>query len=115
MTVTYTTAALVKKRVQDLDVSLTDGDLEENINNAEGQIDAVMRDSLISTFDATKHQILRGCATDIAAYYSIIYDPGGSFLTLADAELTANLLWNSSKRSLEILSDPRTVQYLKSL
>ena len=120
MAVTYTTAALVKKRVKDLSTSLLDADIEENIYEAEGIIDPTMKQTGRGgapdfTFDAVKHSIIRECCTDLAAYLCIIYDPGGSFTGLANAEMTANLLWNSAERSLSMLSDPRIAAYLKGL
>jgi len=115
MAVTYTTAALVKKRVKNISADLLDSDIEACIYEAEGIIDSTMKDSLKASFDATKHAIIRSCATDLAAFSCIIYDPGVSFLTLADAEMVANLLWNSAERILSQLSDPRVVTYLKSL
>ena len=116
----YTTVALVRKRVKAISASLIDADIEENIYEAEGIIDATMRLSARGsspdfTFDAVKHSIIRQTCTDLAAFLTIFYDPGGSFLTLADAEMTANMLWNSSEDSLSLLSDPRVVTYLKEL
>ena len=120
MAVTYSTAALVRKRVKEISASLIDADIEENIYEAEGIIDATMRASARGaapdfTFDAVKHSIIRQACTDLAAFLTIFYDPGGSFLTLADAEMSANLLWNSSQRSRSLLSDPRVVIYLQGL
>ena len=120
MAVTYTTVALVKKRVKDISASLLDADIEENIYEAEGIIDATMRLSARGgapdfTFDAVKHSIIRQTCTDLAAFFSIFYEPGTSFLTLADAEMATNLLWNSAEDSLSLLSDPRVVTYLKEL
>jgi hypothetical protein len=87
MAVTYSTVELVKKKGKYISSSLLDEDIEENIYEAEGFIDATMRQSA----------------------------RGRSFLTLADAEIHANLLWNPVKRSLLMLSDPRKVAYLKGL
>ena len=120
MAVTYTTAALVKKRVKDISADLLDADIEQNIDESEGIIDATMRLSARGsspdfTFDASKHSILRQCCTDLAAFLCIFYDPSGSFADLADCEITANLLWNSSERSLSMLSDPRVANYIKGL
>lgn len=117
--VTYTSAAIVKKRVKYISAALLDADIEENINQAESIIDAIMKATgrgvgADFTFDSDKHGIIRNCATDYAAYLCITYDPS-EFPTLADAELVANLCFNSVQNLLEILDDSRTVEYLKGL
>ena len=114
MAVTYTTAALVKKRSKGISTDLSDSDIEANIYEAENIIDVTMRNSFKTSFDAIKCAIIRQCCTDLAAFLCITYDPS-SFLSLADAEFSINLLWNSAERSLSLLSDPRTIDYLKSL
>lgn len=115
MAVVYTTADIVKKRTDNIDAGMSDIDIDECINQAEGIIDAMMCDSFLTTFVVTKHYIIRQCATDLAASLAIVHDPAGSFLTLSDCEMTAQLLWNNAHRSLSILSDKKTVTYLKSL
>jgi hypothetical protein len=114
MAVTYTTAALVKKRIEYIDASLLDADIEQYIYEAEGIINSVMKDSFISGFDATKHALIRSCATDLAAYDCLKFDPS-NFPTMETAEMVANLLWNSIQSALAQLADPRIVTYLKSL
>jgi hypothetical protein len=115
MAVTYTTTALVKKRLKVVSsLGLDDADIEENIYEAEGAIDAVMRDSLKTGFDPVKHAIVRQCCTDLAAYLCLIYDPT-AFASLPECGASATLLWYSAERSLNILEDPRTGTYLKSL
>ena len=115
MAVIYTTAALVKKRVKNIDTaSLGDPDIEQYIYEAEGAIDGAMKKSLKSVFNATKHSLIRSCATDLAAYYCISFNPG-TFTTLTEAELIMNMLWNSAERTLAQLSDNRIVQYLEAL
>jgi len=111
----YSTPTLVRKRVKDIPSDLVDDDLKQNIIEAAGIIDAAMTDTLQFTFDSLKHGLVRQCSTDLAAFLSIIYDPEGAFTTLLNAELTANLLWNSTARSLSLLSDPRIVTYMKGL
>lgn len=117
--VTYTTAAIVKKRVNHLSASLLDSDIEENINQAESIIDSVMKHTARGaspdfTFDADKHGIIRNCTTDYAAYLCITFDPS-EFPTMETAEMVANLLWNSAQNILEMLADARSVEYLKGL
>jgi len=119
MTVTYTTAAIVKKRVKSISSSLADTDIEENILQAESLIDSVMKRTARGTspdftFDADKHGIIRDCATNYAAYLCIIYDPT-EFASMETAEMVANLLWNATQNALTMLSDSRFVEYLASL
>ena len=114
MSVTYTTAALVKKRFEFIDSSLLDADIEQYIKEAEGTINSAMKDSLIDIFDATKHAVIRSCATSIAAYACLRYNPA-ECPSLEAAEMIANLLWNDTQMLLTLLSDPKTVAYLKSL
>ena len=117
--VTYTTAEIVKKRVKYISALLLNPDIEENINQAESIIDSIMKTTARGgspdfAFDANKHGIIRNCATDHAAYLCVTYNPS-EFPTLADAELVANLLFNSAQNLFEILDDTRTVEYLKGL
>ena len=110
---TYTTAALVKKRVETIDASLTDADIEQYILEAETIIDCIMKTSLVPTFNSIDHAILRSCATDIAAKACIHYNPG-AFPSLETAEMTANLLQDNIQFAFFLLNDPRMVEYLKS-
>ena len=110
---TYTTAALVKKRVEDIDATLTDADIEQFILEAEAVIDCIMKTSLIATFNSIDHALLRSCATDIAAASCIHYNPA-AFPSLETAEMTANLLQDNIQLTFYLLNDTRTVEYLKS-
>jgi len=119
MTVTYTTAAIVKKRVKSISSALSDTDIEENILQAESIIDAIMKRTARGTspdftFDADKHGIIRDCATNYAAYLCITYDPS-EFASMETAEMVANLLWNAIQNELTMLTDARFVEYLASL
>jgi hypothetical protein len=113
MTVTYTTAAIVKKRISAIPNGLTNTDIEENIGQAEGIVDAIMLCSFKDIFDEEKHGIIRQCTTDLAAYLCLTYDPA-EFDMLETAEMTANMLWNSADRSLFILSRKRVVESLRN-
>ena len=112
--VTYTTAALVKKRIEHIDASLADADIEQYIYEAETTLNCIMKDSLVATFDATKHAILRSAASDIAAMSCIRFNPS-EFPSAEEAEITANLLQENIQLVFYMLGDPRVVQYLKSL
>ena len=67
-----------------------------------------------TNFDATKHASIRACATDMAAYDCLKYNPS-SLPTMESAEMTANMLLDAIHDALVSLSDPQTVAYLKSL
>jgi len=114
MVVTYTTAAIVKKRLYDMPSGLSDPDIEENIAQAEGIVDAIMLCTFKGVFDATKHGIIRQCTTDLAAYLCLAYKPQ-EYEMLEASEMTANMLWNSADRSLFILSRKRVVEALRNL
>jgi hypothetical protein len=73
-----------------------------------------MLKSFLTIFDADKHQIIRQCATDLAAYYALMYDPA-VFDMLETAEMAANMLWNAADRSLFMLSRRRVVEFLENL
>lgn len=115
MAVTYTTAALIRKRNSNISSDLVDADIDQFIYEAEGILNATMKASLITTFVATKHAILRSAATDLATLATITYNPGTAFLELKDAKAVTDLLQASADRALTLLADPRTVAYLKSL
>jgi hypothetical protein len=110
---TYTTATLVRKRVEAIDASLTDADIEQYILEAETVIDCIMKDSLISTFNSIDHAILRSCASDLAAMSCIQYNPA-AFASAEGAEIAANLLQENIQLNFYMLSDPRVIEYLKS-
>jgi len=112
--VTYTTAALVRKRCKYISADLADLDIEKFIEEAESLIDCVMRYSFKTTFDATKHTILRECATELAAYAATSYDPAEHSSVSYFGAMLENL-WSASERLLAYLEDQRTVDYLKSL
>ena len=115
MAVTYTTIALVKKRAKGISTDLLDADIEENIYESENFLDALMKHSFKASFDAIKYGIVRQCCTDLTILICLGYDIGGSFLSLSDAEFTVNMISNSLERSLALLSDTRTTDYLKLL
>jgi hypothetical protein len=114
MAVTYTTAALVRKRISQISTDLSDSDIENFILDAEGIIDAVMMKSFKTTFDATKHGLIRDTATTLAAFFCLIYDVN-QFSSNSAAALTADLLWAEFDRNLAVLSDDRVKRYLESL
>ena len=111
---TYTTAAIVRKAVEDVDTDLADADIEEYINQAEGLIDGIMEASLVSSFDADKHKILRMCATSLAAYRCIAYQPG-NYASVSRAALAADMHLRLAEAILKALKNKRLVNYLEGL
>jgi len=111
MTTTYTTATLVRKRIEDIDTSLLDADIDQYINEAETIIDCIMKHSLKQTFNAEAHAIVRGLATDMAALSCLQYNQE-AFNSPHLAEMTANLLGDSIRLSYYLLHDPKTADYL---
>lgn len=111
---TYTTVDLVRARFEHIDAGILDTDIEQYIDEAENTIDVAMKYSFLATFDADVHQVLRSCATAIAAYSCLRYNPS-ECPSLESAETTANLLWNDIRTLLDLLGDQKTVAYLKSL
>lgn len=111
---TYTTADLVRKQTSAIDAALTNDDIDEFIEEAEGILDAVMGRSFVATFDATKHKILRAGANKWAALCCPVYNPDAAG-TYADASFTADVLWDQWQSILETLKLESTVRYLESL
>jgi hypothetical protein len=108
---TYTTAALVRTRIEDIDATLVDADIDQYILEAEVIIDCIMKYSLKQTFDAEKHAIVRSLATDMAALTCLTYNPS-EFPSPHIAEMTANLLTDSIRLSYYLLNDPATSKFL---
>lgn len=108
---TYTTAALVRTRIEDIDATLVDADIDQYILEAEVIIDCILRTSLKPIFDAEKHAIVRSLATDMAALQCLTYNPA-EMPSPHIAEMTANLLTDSIRLSYYLLNDPATAKFL---
>lgn len=108
---TYTTATLVRKRIEDIDATLVDADIDQYIIEAETIIDCIMKHSLKQVFNAEIHAIVRSLATDMAALQCLTYNPS-EMPSPHIAEMTANLLTDSIKLSYYLLNDPATAKYL---
>ena len=111
---TYTTAALVRKTVENLDASLLDADIEAFIEEAESILDCTMENSFISTFDATKHGILRAAANKWAAICAVTFNPSG-FESASEWYQIVDVLWDQWNAKLEMLGQDTIVRYLESL
>lgn len=111
MAVTYTTATLVRTRIEDIDTTLVDADIDQYIYEAESVIDCIMKRSLKQTFNAETHAIVRGLSTDMAALSCLQYNQE-AFSSPHLSEMTANLLSDSIRLSYYLLNDPKTADYL---
>lgn len=119
MAVTYTTAAIVKKRSKQLSASLADEDIEENILQAESVIDAAMKKRARGadpdfTFDADKHGMIRDCATNYAAHSSLLYDLE-EFASYDYAQVALEELRKAVETMLIAFTDSEVVAYLEGL
>ena len=119
---TYTTIAKVKARFEDYDTSLSDANIEEFINTAEGIIDVIMKKTARGSkkdfnFDSAKHGIIEDTASTMAAFNCLNAQPTGQTgtITSAKASLIGDFLWATFKRNILYLSDSRTVNYLVGL
>jgi len=89
---TYTTAAIVRKSVKNIDGGLIDADIDVYIEEAEGILDALMGQSFKDTFLESKHGILRAAATKWASLSAMMYDPSG-FTSSTEASMIADVMW----------------------
>jgi len=111
---TYTTAALVRKTVENIDASLLDADIDAFIEEAESIVDCVMGMSFITSFDATKHGILRAAANKWAAICCTAFNPS-DFESIGEWSEMVNLLWDQWGMALDYLTLDAIVRYLESL
>jgi len=110
----YTTFTIVSDRIKHISADLVQAKVEVNIEIAESIIDCVMRTSFTSTFDSTKHGLIREAATCLTAFMCLTYDVE-EHVNSSAAALTADLLWGSADRALAILSDRKIITYLQGL
>jgi len=111
---TYTTAALVRLRAENLDATLTDANIGAYIDTAESTLNAVMGISLVSTFTLAKHGILRMGAEAYATRCAILFNPAG-FTSLQEAAAIIEVLSSEWEKVLSLLNDKGIVSYLESL
>lgn len=115
----YTTATLVKKRIENIDTSLTDGDIDAFIEDAEQILNAIMGANFLTGgtpggFSATKHGILRAAANAWAAIAAIGFNPVG-FSSLAEAQVIMEILVFQWEFCVDQLRDKSVVSFLESL
>ncbi len=111
-TVTYTSAARVQGRAHNMSANVSTDEISTFIVDAEDLIDGVMKYSFKGSFDTTKHSLLQAAATVIAALSAVAADPS-TFSDLPEAQGLMDVLWAESWRFLTLLSDTRTVEWLK--
>lgn len=114
MVATFTTIAKVKSRLKKFNTSISDTEVTEYIEQAEGLIKAVMKGNIPVTFDAAKHGLMERAATDLAAFNLLLYDPS-SFSSVTEASFMADLIWTAIEEDLKHLGDKRVQDYLKVL
>ena len=114
MAVTYTTATIVRKVVENIDASLVDADIDVFIYEAESIIDATIGRSFISSFDSSKHYILRAAANKWAALSCVVFNPN-AFTTLNEAQTIIETLNTQWEICIEQLQNKTTIAYIESL
>jgi len=111
---TYTTAALVRKRAENLDATLTDANIEAYIDTAEGMINSIIGMSFVATFTVAKHGTLRAAAEAWATTCAIAFNPAG-FTTLGEASAIQEVCAFQWEESLKLLRDKSVIAYMESL
>ena len=113
---TFTTEARVDGRLQNISADMTSGQQWYAIEDAEGVIESAMQkfEGSDFTFDAEKHKLIQAVATDLAAFYCILYNPT-TFVMREKVALMADMLWATSQRGLGLLSDPKIIKWLMAL
>lgn len=124
MTVTYTTAAIVKEMVHHVSSDLANEDIEEMINQVESEVDGIMKKSGINksageaandfTFSATKHGLIRMAVSARVALMVMASDTE-EYTSTSHAALTADLMFAIWLDCKEQLSDARVIDYLVGL
>lgn len=119
---TYTTTTKVKSRFEDIDTDITDTQINEFINSAEGIIDAIMKKTgrganADYTFSSAKHGLIEDTASALAAFSCLSYQPTGDSegISSARASLMGDFFWAIARRNLMLLSDDRIIKYLIGL
>lgn len=111
---TYTTAALVRKRAENLDATLTDPNIEGYIDTVESILNSIMGVSFVATFTLSKHGILRAAAEAWATSCAIAFNPVG-FTSLQEAESILSVLDTQWDKSVALLRDKSIISYMESL
>ena len=124
MTVTYSTAAIVKEMVHHISSDLSDADIEQMINQVESEVDGIMKKSGINkssgeaavdfTFSATKHGLIRMAVSARVALMVMASDTE-EYVSTGHAALTADLMFAIWQDCVDRLSDARVVDYLIGL
>lgn len=113
-TATYTTIAIVRARAKGIgaDPNPSDVMITEFIGQAEQLVDALLGFSLKSSFDETKHGVVKQVTTDMAAFYAIAHDPSG-FTSISESALVLDVIYTNMLRGLTFLKDKRIQKRLQ--
>ena len=107
----YSTAALVKSRLKKYNTTISDSEINDYINHAEGIINLVMKRKFTASFDSTKHILIQSLATDLAAFRLLTYDPS-SFSSITEVSVIADLIFSMIELQIELIKDERMIQAL---
>ncbi len=108
----FTTEAKVKARIANFNTAITSAQVDEFISHAESMVISTSKVKWTSKGSATIPALVETCTTDLAAIWLLASDPSG-FSSLAESAFIADVLWASSRRTLNMLSDPIIVAKLK--
>lgn len=109
---TYTTAALVRKRVENIDATLVDADINAYIEEGEQYLNVVMGESFLATFSVTSHGILRAACNAYAAALAVNFNPNG-FTSLQEADVIVSQLQTQWREIVQLLSNEKYVMNLR--
>ena len=104
----FTTATIVKFKIENYETGATDDEIDELIEQAEGIVIAITR----TVWKTTIPSLIKSLTTDLAAFYLLQHDPSGLSST-SEAALEADMLWAAIERQIILLSDDRVVEFLK--
>lgn len=104
----YTDATKVKFKIENHEAGVTDAEIDELINQAEGFIIALTK----VRWSGTIPLLVESVATNLAALYLLQHDPSGLASTSL-AALEADLLWAILEKELALLGDTIVIEFLK--
>lgn len=111
----FTSRTRLEERISSIDAAFSNDAKDKAIQDAEGIIEAVMLNhTLRDSFDDAKHMLIQQVATDLAAYYAIVFNPT-TFVLREKVSLMADMLWASAMRGLALLASPEVIKYLEDL
>ena len=105
----FTTATIVKFKIENYETDASDAEIDELINQAEGFIIALTKIKWVSTIPL----LVESATTNLAALYLLQHDPSGLSST-SEAAFEADILWSILEKELALLGDSSVVEFLKS-